>query len=353
MKILLLGEFSGLHTNLKAGLEHFGHSVELLSTGDGFKNIKGDINITSKVKNRYLRAAIVRLKSIYYLPIIRNYDIVQYIYPRLLPLSHKLSLLYLKYLKRNNGRVFLNVSGGDAYLITYLISALKYTPYLNEWNEGIYDKSYKLMGYSNLKEAIEIAKSFTGIIASSYTYSLPYKNFTNYYGFIPMPMEIPETMRQNVVGEKIKIFHGITRKAMKGSNYILKALDLIKEKYSEKVDIQVVEGVSLEEYKKLFDDCNIFIDQACSYGYGMNALLALAKGKVVLGGCELGTNELVNMECPVINILPDKNDIFNKLENLICNEVEIGIKGEKSYQFVKKYHDHINVAQKYIEAWSK
>jgi len=46
-QILLLGEFSGLHTNLKEGLEELGHSANLVSSGDGEKNIKRDIDISS------------------------------------------------------------------------------------------------------------------------------------------------------------------------------------------------------------------------------------------------------------------------------------------------------------------
>ena len=43
MKILLIGEYSGLHNSLKDGLQLNGHSVTLLGTGDGFKNFPVDI----------------------------------------------------------------------------------------------------------------------------------------------------------------------------------------------------------------------------------------------------------------------------------------------------------------------
>ena len=35
MKILLLGEYSGLHLNLRDGLRELGHDVVLASAGDG------------------------------------------------------------------------------------------------------------------------------------------------------------------------------------------------------------------------------------------------------------------------------------------------------------------------------
>ena len=49
MKILLIGEYSGLHNSLKDGLQLNGHSVTLLGTGDGFKNFPVDILIKSTV----------------------------------------------------------------------------------------------------------------------------------------------------------------------------------------------------------------------------------------------------------------------------------------------------------------
>ena len=40
MKILIIGEFSGLAKNLKIGLNYLGNQVSIVSTGDGFKNIE-------------------------------------------------------------------------------------------------------------------------------------------------------------------------------------------------------------------------------------------------------------------------------------------------------------------------
>lgn len=55
MRILLFGEFSGLHVNLKRGLEDLGHEVTVVSFGDDFKKIKGDITIKNVSGNKLLR----------------------------------------------------------------------------------------------------------------------------------------------------------------------------------------------------------------------------------------------------------------------------------------------------------
>ena len=48
MKILLVGEFSRFHNNLKDGLLQLGHEVVLASTGDGWRKLPSDINWTAK-----------------------------------------------------------------------------------------------------------------------------------------------------------------------------------------------------------------------------------------------------------------------------------------------------------------
>ena len=46
LKILLLGDLSGVHKNLQIGLNECGYIKTTLATsGDGFKNIRGDINL--------------------------------------------------------------------------------------------------------------------------------------------------------------------------------------------------------------------------------------------------------------------------------------------------------------------
>lgn len=43
MKILLLGEYSNVHWTLAQGLRALGHSVTVVSDGDGWKNYPRDI----------------------------------------------------------------------------------------------------------------------------------------------------------------------------------------------------------------------------------------------------------------------------------------------------------------------
>ena len=51
MKILLVGEFSGVHTNLKKALIAKGHTVAIVGKHDGFKKFDSDLNVSPYIGN--------------------------------------------------------------------------------------------------------------------------------------------------------------------------------------------------------------------------------------------------------------------------------------------------------------
>ena len=80
MKILLLHEMSGVHTNLKFGLEKIGHEVDIATYGDGWKQYPSGINIgrtgsdiSAKFSRFWGNFSLIKLFS--------YYDVVQIISP--------------------------------------------------------------------------------------------------------------------------------------------------------------------------------------------------------------------------------------------------------------------------------
>ena len=105
----------------------------------------------------------------------------------------------------------------------------------------------------------------------------------------------------------------------------------------------------------MMESCDVLLDQLYGYSPGMNALLALTKGKIVVGGAEeecydiLGEKELR----PMVNVTPDEQDVYNKLEQLVLLPPErIKQMKEESLLFVKRHHDHRRVAEQYIDFWN-
>ena len=106
MKILLLGENSSIHYNLKDGLTHLGHDVDIASDGDGWKDINRDIDlnynkkiIPSKFANRiYPWIDIKKLVG---------YDIVQIISPDCIFRKFFPSKLFFNILRRYNKKLWI------------------------------------------------------------------------------------------------------------------------------------------------------------------------------------------------------------------------------------------------------
>ncbi|MDX3775805.1 hypothetical protein QE250_16965, partial [Chromatiaceae bacterium AAb-1] len=84
MKILLLGDFSALHKNLKEGLVALGHDVTIASNGDGWKKVDTDINLYYPRKN-FLDHMKYRFFLLKQLLSIKGYDVVQLVNPFIFP----------------------------------------------------------------------------------------------------------------------------------------------------------------------------------------------------------------------------------------------------------------------------
>jgi glycosyltransferase involved in cell wall biosynthesis len=346
MKILLLGEFSGFFDNLKDGLISLGHDVITINSGDGWKKIgsRQKIKLFSNSKFKYIRLIENLFLLIFNIKKIKDFDIVQIISPIIFGYRFNQNILALRYISKNNKKVFLSVAG-DHYNIKFVFENLKYSPPLNE---ATFNNRRKI----NDEKVLNIV---SGIIPVMYTYAEVYRNHKKLLDTIPLPLNSNEIKFSNQVfkDNKILIFHGLNREDEKGTKYILEAMHKLKKNFPNKVEILVEGKLPFKIYKKLLEEANIIVDQALSYEYGMNALYSMAMGKIVLSGNEIECQEeFKRYDIPIINIKPNANDIYDKLVSLINNKEKIIEIGNKSRLFVEDFHNHIKIAQKYVDLWN-
>lgn len=377
MRILLVGEYSRLHNTLKDGLLHLGHEVLLIGTGDGFKKFPVDIDHSSKIFSKPFFRPFV--KSIEFLTSInliqlehgwrfysalrklRDFDVIQLVNENSIRTHPPLEIWLLKKLMKQNGKLYLLSCGTDYLSVRYA-----------------YDKKYRYSILSPLFDNSELRKNYRfilkylrkpylklhqflfrhihGVIASDIDYHLPLEGNPKYVGLIPNPIHIDslsyEPLRLN---GKIRIFHGVNSMnyLKKGNRFFDEALSIIQKKYAEKIEVISTRDLPYSEYIKAYDQCHILLDQVYAYDQGYNALEAMAKGKVVFTGAEQEWLDHYGLEknAVAINALPDVSSIVNNLETLIQNpEIIIRI-SENARAFIKKEHDHIDCAQKYLRAW--
>ncbi len=351
MKILLLGDYSSVHLNLKEALEKLGNNVLLIGTGDGFKEIPADIIFGHK-KSKILDKILLRLKPFLYLKEFCDFDIVQLMTPYFLKINYFPTNLYYEFLKNNNKKIFMLAGGTDAYYWKYGPKKLKYGPF-----EDILKYDIKSISYQSDK-SFQFNKQFSyevdGIIPILHELKVCYEPHPKLKPLIPIPINTEKIkFTENKPKKKLIIFHGLNRYGFKGTKYVEKAFNILRDKYPEDLELIIKGKLPLSEYLELMNKTNVVIDQTSSYSLGVNGLYALAKGKVVLGGAEPECLESMGVkESPVINILPDVDDIVKKIENLLDNRSNIPSIGEKSRLFCEENHDYIKVAKKYIEIWN-
>lgn len=377
MRILLVGEYSRLHNSLKEGLSKLGHEVVLFGSGDGFKNFPSDIKIKPSIYNRkrlkffakffdkFFNIQLIELENYYkskkIIPTLTNFDIVQLINEQPFKTSPKHEIKLISKLINQNKSLFLLSCGTDYTSVKYALDKkFRYsilTPYFEDYTLKKHFRfilKYVSKPYKKLNEFL--FDKIDGVIASDIDYQIPLKENSKYLGLIPNPINIDKVKYKPLkIADKIIIFHGINRMnyIKKGNRFFKEALEIIKKKFNDKVEIITAENLPYNLYIKAFDRCHILLDQVYSYDQGYNALEAMAKGKVVFTGAEKEWLDFYNLDedTVAINALPDTNQIVSKLEWLITNPKKLLDISKNAKVFIEKEHHYTNIAKLYENKW--
>lgn len=364
MKILLIGEFSNLHWTLAEGLRAIGYEVCVVSDGDGWKNYPRNINL-QRSSDGIAGGISYILKLIRLLPQLKGFDVVQIISPCFLSLRPEKSLYIYHYLRKHNKKIFLGAFGVDHYYGKTCMETdtFRYSDFKigNSFKDTPANREIinELLHGGTAKANQIIAKTCNGIIACLYEYYVSYTNFfPEKTKFIPLPInnnKIKPQIRQAT--DKIKFFIGIQaqRSDIKGTDIMYPVLQEIGRKYPDQTSIITAISVPYDKYEKMIDDADVQLDQLYSYAPSMNSLLAMAKGVVVVGGGEEENYNIIEEKTlrPIINVTPDPNDIYLKLEQLVRNKDRIPALSKESIEYVYKHHDYIKIARQYADFWKK
>lgn len=353
MNILLLGEYSGLHKNLKEGLLELGHDVKIASTGDGWKQIDGDINL--RYQNKYLNREINKFISPFMnIKNLTNNDVLQFVEPFVIRQSTFPNKYYLNHILNNNEKTFLSACGSDSFFWKESRRKMRYGPFDDNIKYDLKGKSHwndkpKMYNYNKY-----LAEKVNGIIPIMYEYEIAYDEFINRKNTIPIPINIDKIKYEDniVSNNKLVIFHGLSRYGFKGTKYVEEAFEILSKKYPNDLELIIDGKMPLNEYLNVMKKANVIIDQVSSYSMGLNALFALSQGKIVLGGAEPESFESLNYDsCPTINVKPSTQSIVENIERLLENRKNISKLGFEGRQFVEKHHNYIDIAQRYVDTW--
>lgn len=355
MKILLLGEYSGLHKNLQKGLSQAGHKVDLASNGDGFKKIFGNIPMPQAKSQLPWHRRRYKADYFSFLSKFSGYDVVQLINVDIFfkrKFDYKKSL---EILKKNNGKIFLLAAGSDAVYWQKSRLYLDYGPFEDELKYDVKKNKVSHQTKESYDFNMHIAKNVDGIIPVMYEYAVGYRDFPNTRPTIPLPIDLDSIQPNFITRNKKKlIYHGLTRYGFKGTRHVEKAFCWLNQNYGKSMHCEIFPTMPLQKHLKNLRLQDIVVDQVNSYSYGMNAIYAAALGKVVLSGAEPECLQEFGVNyCPIINATPSPEDIREILINIVEDIPYIHEIGEKSRQYVKEVHCCKKIAAKYLKEWQR
>lgn len=363
MNILIVGEFSSFAKNLKAGFKALGHNVLIVYTGDGFKSIKCDNSDIVYNPSPEIRICGFRIpKSHLFLSIFENkriqniigsakYDLIIIInecFVSHLITEPGVSINFIENQKKKGAKVIFTSCGRD---VPHRLYCHEMRYFKEKYPLGMTPPVTKedICRFKKLMSCVDV------VIPTGYDYLFPMKRFEEdmklglrVSSVVPLPIKIDDCQISTCVGRKINILHGIIRAQQKGSKYFLEALEYIKNKYFDRVNITIVERLPLDEYLRIFDECDILLDQNTSYCLGMNAEIGLMKGKVVLGGNELEEQLELGYCSPVINVIPNTGQIVGEIEALINNPEKIDAIKLESRRYAETYLNAVEIAKRYL-----
>lgn len=366
MKILLLGEYSNVHATLAKGLRALGHEVTVASNGDFWKNYPRDIDLARSQRRGLLgKLSGIRLflRVLTLLPQWRGYDVVQLINPMFLELKAERLFSIYNYLRGHNKKVVLCAFGMDYYWVNECITRkpLRYSDFnigeeLRTDDEALKERRDWI---GTAKEHLNkyIAQDCDAIVTGLYEYHVCYKpHFPQKTQFIPFPIEGSRVESQESRVESREtiiptVFIGISkgRSAYKGTDIMLKAAEDVKAKYPERMKLEVASGVPFKEYSAMLNHADILLDQLYSYTPAMNALEAMARGTIVVGGGEPENYEIIDEKelRPIINVQPTYESVYEELEQLVLHPERIPELKRQSMEYIHRHHDYISVAKQY------
>lgn len=359
MKIALIGEYSSLHNNLAKALKDKGHEVLLVNDGDSFKDYNRDIDIKGSGKNIFIKTISRIIKEIKLILIIKNFDVVQYINPSVFSRFGPAKTIF-RILKKRNSKTFL-LAAGDDYYYWEAYRGMKYRYSPHEISLRLDIKRNKSPWETGRFKQLSIFLSnfVDGVIPNAIFYQIAYLGHPRRIEMIYFPIELQHRSLAQFKfddKEKMKILHGAQtgRIAVKGTDLIDQALEIILKKYPERIEYMRIQDLPFEQYKKKISEAHVVIDQVYGYEPGMNALICMQLGKLVMGGYEKELKELNKIDYePLINITPNVDDIVSKIELIIQNPEMIKTFYTNARKYVEEFHSAELVAEKFLNAWNK
>lgn len=344
MKILIIGDFSSSGHFLAHGFNKLGIETKHVAYQNGWRENPIEVNLTSKHKG-----LIGRLDN-YITPFttkdLTGHDAVifvdNYAFPRTFGINSRITRL----IQQNNNKSYYWVMGCDSNFRKWgrVNNFELCNPCL------MYDqKSLKCICEKDEMSDSVFLSGIDTIIPSTYEYYQAHKDNPK----TSLMIQIPVLNNEPIVpfdNGIIKMFHGLNRYGFKGTHIVEKVFNEMSDKYPSDVSFLIKGKMPFREYTKLLSQQHVIVDQIFNQCMGMNSLLTLAQGRILVAGSPGASCDIYGIPLPPMFITePSVVSLRRTLENVIANKNSFNDYQEQSIQYVKDYHAPEVVAKKFLK----
>ncbi len=163
--------------------------------------------------------------------------------------------------------------------------------------------------------------------------------------YVPFPFEVDKFRKKEILKkDKLTICHAPTKRYLKGTEYVLTAVNTLKGKYD--FDFLLIESKPHEKVLRIKKQkCDVLIDQLTDFGgfgYGMNSMECLSMGIPSITYINPEYEKFLQKH-PFINA--NKENITGVLEKVLKDPRILLKKSTESRRWVAKKHNYLNVSK--------
>jgi len=169
--------------------------------------------------------------------------------------------------------------------------------------------------------------------------------------YLFLPYDTSFYLDKKTISSPLRVCHSPTNRYYKGSDDIIEICSGLEE--DGLIEFVLIEGKTQQEVIKIKQSCDIYIDQIHNrggWGYGMSSIESLSMGLVCLTELVREYQDFIP-DHPFINV--KKQNLREKILDLINNQELLYNKKVKSREWVVKYHDISNVSKSLYSFYEK
>ncbi|KOA21039.1 hypothetical protein CLHOM_06270 [Clostridium homopropionicum DSM 5847] len=318
-------------------LQSMGYQAFSLNYYPNYLDYKVDFtfDVKNPKNNGIAKEKIIQIAAM----MIAEFDVFHFFFNTSLTLNYS-DLIILKML---NKKVVMHNVGSDVRMYS---KAIGVNPY---W--GLLSDSYfkRLDEDITVKKIRYISKHISNCIVADYELNEYVKEYYPNIHFVKIPIDLEQykdTSNNNGKNSRLLIVHAPTNPEVKGTKYILDAIEELKKIYE--FDFKLIKGVSHEEAKEIYRRSDIVIDQVI-HGYGGLAVECMAMNKVVISNiCDFMKKGYPD-DLPVV--IANTNNIKEVVEKLIKDKELREKIGSRGREYVKKYHDVNIIVKQFLKIY--